>query len=181
MSHSPAQPVVTWAELLSEHAPWLKTVLLARVRCPHEAEDLWQEVSLAALRKDSCAVRNVAPWLYRLAVRAVLMHRRRTGRRRRHERHSWQFATAPHDACRDEPSRWLISEERRALLNSAIQQLPAQETEILLLKYTENWSYRQISEHLGLSIEAVESRLTRARHRLRNRLQANECERAGDD
>jgi RNA polymerase sigma factor CnrH len=48
--------------------------------------------------------------------------------------------------------------------------LPARDVEILLLKYTENWSYRDLAEHLGLTPGAVESRLHRARKRLRDLL-----------
>jgi len=40
----------------------------------------------------------------------------------------------------------------------------------LLLKYTENWSYRQLADHLGLSASAVEARLHRARQKLRRQL-----------
>ena len=46
--------------------------------------------------------------------------------------------------------------------------------EILLLKYTEDWSYRQLAAHLGISESAVEARLHRARQRLRSELAALE-------
>ena len=38
-----------------------------------------------------------------------------------------------------------------------------------MLKYTEDWSYRALAEHLGISESAVETRLHRARGRLRTR------------
>jgi RNA polymerase sigma-70 factor (ECF subfamily) len=41
-----------------------------------------------------------------------------------------------------------------------------------LLKYAQNWSYHEIAEHLGISHSAVESRLHRARRKLRNELAA---------
>jgi RNA polymerase sigma-70 factor (ECF subfamily) len=41
---------------------------------------------------------------------------------------------------------------------------------MLLLKYTEDWSYRDISQHLGLSTSAVEARLHRARQKMRREL-----------
>ncbi|NQT38292.1 MAG: sigma-70 region 4 domain-containing protein, partial [Planctomycetes bacterium] len=50
--------------------------------------------------------------------------------------------------------------------------LSRRESEILMLKYTEDWSYRQIADRLGISASAVESRLHRARHRLRSELAA---------
>jgi RNA polymerase sigma-70 factor (ECF subfamily) len=45
--------------------------------------------------------------------------------------------------------------------------LPRRDGEILLLKYTEDWSYRELAAHLGISESAVEARLYRARSRLR--------------
>ena len=49
------------------------------------------------------------------------------------------------------------------LVRRSLACLPRRDAEILLLKYTENWSYRQLAEHLGLSTSAVEARLHRAR------------------
>ena len=40
--------------------------------------------------------------------------------------------------------------------------------ELLLLKYTENWTCRELAERLGIRVTAVESRLDRARQRLRS-------------
>jgi RNA polymerase sigma-70 factor (ECF subfamily) len=45
--------------------------------------------------------------------------------------------------------------------------LSPRDAEILLLKYTEDWSYRELAAHLGISESAVEARLHRARGRLR--------------
>ena len=69
---------------------------------------------------------------------------------------------------------WLIATERRVLIRQALDRLPPKETEILLLKYTQDWKYQQIAEHLGISVGAVESRLHRARHKLRGEMIALE-------
>ena len=50
--------------------------------------------------------------------------------------------------------------------------LPRRDAEILLLKYTESWSYRRLAQHLGITESAVEARLHRARNRLRKELTA---------
>ena len=67
---------------------------------------------------------------------------------------------------------WLLADERRAQLRAAMGRLPRRDAEILLLKYTENWSYKQIAAHIGISHSAVEARLHRARGRLRDELTA---------
>ena len=73
-----------------------------------------------------------------------------------------------------DPLEWLLADERRRLIRRALTQLPERDAEILLLKYTENWSYHQIAEHLGVSHSAVEARLHRARQRMRQELAALE-------
>ena len=58
------------------------------------------------------------------------------------------------------------------LVRRALACLPSREAEILLLKYTEEWSYQQIADQLGLTTSAVEARLHRARQRMRRKLAA---------
>jgi RNA polymerase sigma-70 factor (ECF subfamily) len=65
---------------------------------------------------------------------------------------------------------WLLAEERQRLIRQALEQLPHRDRELLLLKYTEDWNYHQIAHHLGLSHSAVETRLHRARAKLRAKL-----------
>jgi RNA polymerase sigma-70 factor (ECF subfamily) len=55
-------------------------------------------------------------------------------------------------------------------VREALETLAAKDREILLLKYTEDWSYHQLAAHLGIGHSAVEARLHRARQRLRDRL-----------
>ena len=132
-----------------------------------------QEVALAAVRqgaplRDS---EKAAPWLYRLVVRQVLLCRRRHGRQRKLvTRYALkQEANDSDDFCRS-PLDWLLADERRQQVRQALERLPQRDSEIPLLKYTENWTYREISRHLGVSQSAVEARLHRARKRLRSEL-----------
>ncbi|MDP6061322.1 MAG: sigma-70 family RNA polymerase sigma factor, partial [Pirellulaceae bacterium] len=66
-----------------------------------------------------------------------------------------------------DPLDWLLADERRGLIRIALQNLSSRDMETLLLKYTEDWSYREIAQRLGVSESAVEARLHRARRRLR--------------
>ena len=50
------------------------------------------------------------------------------------------------------------------------QHAASRDAEILLLKYTEDWSYRQLASRLGITKVAVEARLHRARQRFRAEL-----------
>ena len=70
------------------------------------------------------------------------------------------------------PLDWLLLAERRQVVRDALERLATRDAEILLLKYSEGWSYHQIAAHLGVSHSAVETRLHRARNRLRHELLA---------
>ena len=61
-----------------------------------------------------------------------------------------------------------------------MSQLVPRDAEILMLKYTEDWSYRALADHLGISHSAVEARLHRARQRLRDELAVMESVGIGD-
>ncbi len=161
---------IDWSSVLSQHNRWLRTVILARVGEPQAVDDVFQEVALAAVRQKAPLrdPRKVAPWLYRLCVVQSLLYRRQHGRRRKlvdRYRDRAVEASGPGDGL-----DWLLSEERRTLVREALRNLQGRDREILLLKYNERWTYRQIAEHLGISESAVEARLHRARARLREQL-----------
>jgi RNA polymerase sigma-70 factor (ECF subfamily) len=170
------QPSIDWQAALGQHDRWLRTIVLARLREPQAVDEVMQEVALAAVRQaapinDSA---KVAPWLYQLAVRQSLLYRRKCGRRRRLvDRYAEQVQADDRPSRQPaDPLGWLLAEERQALVRRALARLPRRDAEILLLKYTENWSYHQIAAHLGIGHAAVEARLHRARARMRRELAA---------
>lgn len=69
-----------------------------------------------------------------------------------------------------DPLDWLLAKEQQRIVREALTKLPSREAELLLLKYTEDWSYRQLAEHLGVTTSAVEARLHRAREKMRRSL-----------
>jgi RNA polymerase sigma-70 factor (ECF subfamily) len=168
---------INWQTALADHDRWLRTVVLARVGQAAAVDEVMQEVALAAVRQQAplADAAKLAPWLYRLAILQSLVYRRKQGRRRKlTARYAERVPPSDVDRRSADPLEWLLADERQALVRRAIGQLPPREAEILLLKYTENWSYRQLAQHLGTSEGAVESRLHRARQRLRTQLAAFE-------
>ncbi len=157
---------------LAEHGRWLRTVLAARGVERGALDEVMQDVASEALRSASQLrnARKIAAWLYRLAVVQALLYRRRTGRRRKLVDRYADSGAAPHEAIDRDPLAWLLTEELQQLVREAIAAMPRRDAEILLLKYTEDWSYRQLAEHLGVSHSAIEARLHRARNRMRNAL-----------
>jgi RNA polymerase sigma-70 factor (ECF subfamily) len=168
---------INWHRLLVDHDRWLRTVVLARVGESAAVDEVMQEVALAAVKQQAplCDAGKAAPWLYRLAVTQALLYRRRQGRwRRLTGRYAERERPTEHDGRVLDPLEWLLAAERQDFVRQALRRLPRREAEILLLKYTENWNYEQLAQHLGVSESAIESRLHRARAKLRRELAAVE-------
>lgn len=167
---------IDWEAALVQHRPWLRKVMRCRIGDGHEVDDLLQEIALAVFRQsnreDSVLPKDpekVAPWLYRLAVRQSINFHRRAGRK------SAAQPVADLDSydTNSEPLDWMLAEEERGAMQDALNRLRSQDREILTLKYTENWNYRQLAQHLGVKERTVEYRLMRARQNLRNLLSAS--------
>ncbi|MGD0896936.1 MAG: RNA polymerase sigma factor [Thermoguttaceae bacterium] len=171
-SGGPVGPRIDWPAVLATHDRWLRTVVYSRVGEFQAVDEVMQEVSLAAIRQQApiADANKVAPWLYRLAVRLSLLYRRTQGRRRKLMA-GYAQQKQPIDRQREpDPLDWLLTQERRERVRSALARLPRRDAEILLLKYTEDWSYDQLAQRLGVSQSAIEARLYRARERLRAEL-----------
>lgn len=166
---------IDWPAALAEHNRWLRTIVLARVGQPEAVDEVMQEVSMAAVRQRAPLVdpTKVAPWLYRLAVTQSLLYRRKQGRRRKlTDRYAERNQPREQDNREQDPLGWLLADERRQLIRLAVTRLPQRDAELLLLKYTEDWSYHELADKLGITESAVEARLHRARQRLRKELTA---------
>jgi len=166
---------IDWCAALATHDRWLRTVVFARVGEAQAVDEIIQEVSLAAVRQQAPLqdATKVAPWLYRLAVTQSLLYRRKQGRRRKLvDAYAQRVQPTKEDPRQCDPLGWLLADERRRLVRKALAKLPQRDAEILLLKYTEGWNYRELARHLGITEGAVEARLHRARARMRDTLTA---------
>lgn len=165
-------PPIDWNAVLDEHRRWLRCVVLARVGEPQAVDEVLQEVALAAVSsRNPPRPEKAAPWLYRVAVRQTLLYRRKQGRQRKLvDRYAQQYEPCEAEDRETDPLVWLIARERASLVRAALGKLARGDSEILLLKYCQGWSYHRIAERLGVSHSAVETRLHRARKRLRSEL-----------
>lgn len=168
---------IDWQAALREHDRWLRTVVYARVGEAQAVDEVMQEVAMAAVRQQAplADAGKVAPWLYRLAVTQSLLYRRKQGRRRKlTDRYAERNRPTEADNRESDPLDWLLAEERRKMIRVALGRLAKRDAEILLLKYTEDWSYRDLADRLGITPSAVQARLHRARARMRSELAALE-------
>ncbi len=161
------------AEEFASHQGWLRTVLLSRLGNREEADEVLQEIALAAANQSAkCQpVERVGPWLYRVALRQVLLLKRRQGRKRRLLSNVVNRTTVTDECPKTcSPLDWMLSEERDKQVRKIVSELGERDRQLLLLKYVEGLSYDEISVKLGVTPSSVQSRLHRARKLLREQL-----------
>ncbi len=168
---------VDWGKALLENESWMRAVIAQRVGEQSAVDEVFQEIALA-VTKESAPLRDPSKlnaWLYRLVVLQSALYRRKAGRKRRlvkrYEEQVFQV-----DSTRQEPIDWLLDAERQQLVRDALARLPDDEREILLMKYSDDKSYREIADELGATEGAVQSKLHRARKRMRQILATTACD-----
>lgn len=152
------RPLYTFAwRYLQNHADAEDVVVEAFLRLHRSRE---------RLRPDT----NVASWLF--ATLSNLCHNRHRWRRR-HPEVTLQQPEIPAVAVPEslEPDVALERDEAARALRVAIDQLPHDQRTVVLLYHYEHLSYREIGAVVGCSERGVETRLYRAKQRLRVELE----------
>jgi RNA polymerase sigma-70 factor, ECF subfamily len=143
---------------------------LALSRNDVDAKDLVQETYVRAiqavqrLRNDS----NVKAWLFTILRNIWINQCRRRPTVSLDTNPEEEEAYIPDPAA--DPHDLFVLGENRERVQNAIQRLPANLCEIILLREYEELSYREIADVLSCPIGTVMSRLKRARLRLRTLL-----------
>jgi RNA polymerase sigma factor (sigma-70 family) len=152
-----------FTELMRRHGPMVLGVSSRMLRQPQDAEDALQAVflTLSARARSLRRVRSVAGWLHSVAVRISLNLLKMKRRREEGLRRLQQDGSEP-DA--DE------AHELKELLDAELAQLPARFKEIVILRDLEGYSRSEVAKKLGVPSGTVDSRLSRGRKLLRDRL-----------
>ena len=164
---------IDWSAALSANESWLRSTIATQVGERAAVDEVFQDVALAATRQKAPIrdPRKIGAWLRRLATVYSLLYRRSLGRKRKLlQRYQDRVPVREVAGVDAEPLHWLLSEERRALVRQATALLSDDERRVLTLKYAEERSYKEIAEELGATVSAVQSKLHRARARLREKL-----------
>jgi RNA polymerase sigma-70 factor (ECF subfamily) len=149
---------------------------------PEAAEDAAQEAFLRAFRALDSFRRGSAfyTWLFRIVVNACHSAGRKTGRRKQVEGVRLDAAGGegePGESRRIEPAapggtphEQIERAEAIRRVQEAVQELPQDHKQVILLRDFEGLSYADIAEVLEISRAAVKSRIHRARADLAERL-----------
>ncbi|MDX2176578.1 MAG: sigma-70 family RNA polymerase sigma factor [Candidatus Sumerlaeia bacterium] len=145
------------------------SIALAATRDHDASEDVAQEVYVAAWR-NLPKLRNAAsflPWLRQLARQRAAAFLRGAGRLRARHEAAAALAGEAHDP-RPGIQAALDADREADALARALDELPDDAREVLILYYREGRSVAQVAELLELSEDAVKQRLSRARRKLRD-------------
>jgi RNA polymerase sigma-70 factor, ECF subfamily len=133
------------------------------VRSDQDAQDVVQEAYIRALKGfHGFHGDNARAWLLTIVRNTAYSWLRRQSR----FSNFIPFDQSIHAQPFDEPSSESTHEERTLQLQQALQQLPANLREVLVLHEIEGWSYKQLASALNIPIGTVMSRISRARRRL---------------
>ena len=153
---------IEFETLIHKESKKILNYLLKMVRNYEDAEDLLQETLLSFYKKSN----NVNPdyytsYLFKTAYHKAINHIHKKKRKKELSVEDFHYLKAPpdeKDGTNDENSEKVIK---------AMAKLSIKDATILDLQFYQKKSYQEISDIMGISVKAVDSRLVRAKKRLR--------------
>lgn len=158
-------------EFVDAYRDRIITVIVRVAGGGSEAEDLAQETFIKAFRAIGRFQMQSAlfTWLYRIAVNTTRDHLDARRRRPAVSLDALGSEEDPWNPPGDDPTplEALETDDTRALVRAAMEQLPEPFRTTLVLREMEGHAYEEIAQILDVSIGTVESRIFRARAKLR--------------
>ncbi len=141
-------------------------------RDPHDAEDVVQEAYLRALRYfASFRGDDGKAWLLTIVRNTFYSwHQSRRDGEVSADRDAGDEIANTADESTEAPDAWLARLDDRRAIDAAIEALPAEFREVIVLRELEDLSYKEIADVAGIPLGTVMSRLSRARTLLRAQL-----------
>jgi RNA polymerase sigma factor (sigma-70 family) len=160
--------------VFDRHFPAIRAYLIGRTG-PDSGEDLAIETFAVAFRtrdRFDAAQETARPWLFGIATNVLRHHRRSEFRRLRAHTRAWANPLASADPAMEEVEDQLAARSAIRVLTRGLAGLSSDQREALLLHVWAGLDYEGVAAALGIPIGTVRSRISRARHRLRELLRA---------
>ncbi len=162
-----------WEEVFLLERPRLLRLISRRIGGTECAEDVLQEVALAAQASANqpSDASELVRWL-----QAVTMNKIRDHWRKQHRRTAITGAAAVSEPGDDSwtPLHGMLASEQRQSLDRAIAALPEVSRRLLEAKYIDGQTYAEMARQLGCTEKSLEYRLLKAREQLRVLVLAND-------
>jgi len=155
-----------WAELIEATADDIFRMAVSFTRNRTEAEDLTQEVFLKLWQNLHHYLRGSSfrAWAFRVARNLFVDSYRRAREQRKATWVDPEFLeTIPGG---DDPHTGAVRRQRLELARAALERLPEELSQLILLRDFADWSYEELAAELELPLGTIKSRLNRARREL---------------
>jgi len=154
-----------FSELVERFSPRLRYFLRKMLSSADGAEDALQDVWLDVLRHlpRLADPQALVAWLYRIARDQAFGRLRKRGRAEQ-----LLDEASVIDAAADEGD---FSPEDAARIHAALDELPAEQREVLVLRFLEDMSYEEIARVVGCQLGTVRSRIHYGKRALRKALE----------
>jgi len=153
-------------EMFNAHFNQVRNFIYYKYRDADLAEDMAQE-AFARLweTRDNIERSTVRSYLYTISNNTAKNIMIRNGVRLR-------FETSQHvdDRNRQSPDFLLEAEEYKTRLERVLSDMPDGAREVFLMSRLDDMSYKEIAEAIGLTVKAVEKRISKAKAFLREKL-----------
>ena len=165
-------------ELVERHQPAVFNVVLRTVRDPSLAEDITQESFLRAWKAISqFRGGSVRGWLMRIAINRSYDALRSRKRRPSDSLDALDYEPLPtwtsQSTPAEHPEEFSARSELGAALERILASLPDDQRTALLLVDLQGFPYDEAAAIMGVAAGTIKSRISRARAKLRDELQAN--------
>ncbi|MBK7584078.1 MAG: sigma-70 family RNA polymerase sigma factor [Myxococcales bacterium] len=162
------------SEIIARYSPSIFRFGMKMCRNEEDAEEVMQDTLLAAARHlgDFRGQSSLSTWLYTIARSFCIKRRRKhVGEPKRHEPlHELSAEGVPELVDATAPDLRAEANELGAALERAIDELDPMYRDVLVLRDVEGLTAPEVGAVLELSVEAVKSRLHRARAQVRDRI-----------
>ncbi|MBZ5588932.1 MAG: sigma-70 family RNA polymerase sigma factor [Acidobacteriia bacterium] len=155
-----------WEQLVDATADDIFRMAVSFTRHRGEAEDLTQEVFLKLWQNLHRYLpgSSFRAWAYRVARNLFVDAYRRSREQRKATWVDPEFLeTLPGG---EDPHTRAVRHQRLELARAALERLPDELSQLIMLRDFADWSYEELAEELELPIGTVKSRLNRARREL---------------
>lgn len=164
-------------ELINRYEDKLYTLTYKITGNQEDAKDAMQDTFISVFKSldNFKGKSNFSTWIYRIATNAALMKLRKRKKESTpgtpdkpllKDDVDWSKVAHPGGNVSDN----IDKEELKKVIDSAIKSLPEVYKTVFILRDIENLSTIEVAKVLGISLEAVKSRLHRARLYMRQRL-----------
>ena len=160
-----------FAELVKKYQKPVHALAWRKVGDFHVAEEITQDTFLKAYQKLATLKepQSFVSWLYVIATRCCIawLRKKRLWTQSLQATNSVQFEKATYSGYVVEENERTAIEAQREVIKKLLAKLEESERTVMILHYFGGMTCEEISRFLGVSVGAIKSRLSRARHRLK--------------